>query len=185
MNDDRIEPTATWTAFHGHRQIAHGTPSAVLDAVRRTAPDTTVDALLVFDDANGQVVDTDHRVVSSLASDPLKGRGRPRLGVVAREVTLLPRHWDWLNRQRGGASAALRRLIDEARGAEQHPVPTQVNRDAAYRVLTTLAGDWPNYEEALRALFADDLPRFRSLTSAWPGDVGAYGLRLGFGESET
>jgi len=105
---------------------------------------------------------------------PKPSRGRPRLGVVAREVTLLPRHWDWLASQPGGASAALRRLVDEARRHDAGPDARRRTQEAAYRVMTALAGDRPGYEEATRALFANDLDRFNQLTAAWPPDVGAY-----------
>ena len=105
-------------------------------------------------------------------------RPRPRLGVVAREVTLLPRHWEWLADQPGGASATLRRLVDEAR---KHETPKARARRAAAtagRAMTALAGDRPNFEEAYRALDAGDRDRFEALTAGWPEDVRGYLLRV-------
>ena len=105
---------------------------------------------------------------------PKPARGRPRLGVTAREVTLLPRHWDWLATQPGGASAALRRLVDQARRDSGGADAIRQAQEATYRVMTTLAGDFPDYEEATRALFANDRQRFAQLTAGWPGDIGDY-----------
>lgn len=101
----------------------------------------------------------------------VRARGRPRLGVVAREVTLLPRHWDWLAAQPGGASVTLRRLVETARKSGVAATERRIAQDAAYRVMTTLAGDLPKYEDALRALYAGDRERFEDLISAWPADV--------------
>ncbi len=110
-------------------------------------------------------------------------RGRPRLGVAAREVTLLPRHWAWLGRQRGGASAALRRLVE---AAMQTP---EGRRDgamqAAHAFMTAIAGDLAGYEDALRALFRDDQAGFQEAIAGWPEDVAAFALRLAFGETLT
>jgi hypothetical protein len=171
----------TFTAFAGHRVVAHGPATDVARAAHAHLPD----ALLVFDDANGRQVDLDLRgsaddVVARLAParQPKAGRGRPKLGVVAREVTLLPRHWDWLAGQPGGASAALRRLVDQARRHGSSADDARRAQEAAHRVMTALAGDLPGYEEALRALYAGDRPRFDSLIAAWPGDVAAYVSRL-------
>jgi hypothetical protein len=91
--------------------------------------------------------------------------------VTAREVTLLPRHWDWLARQRGGASAALRRLVEAASKAEAGP---DARRDAAYRFMSDMCGDRLGYEEALRALYRGERERFDALIGEWPEDVGAY-----------
>ncbi|MFT4268468.1 MAG: DUF2239 family protein, partial [Xenophilus sp.] len=104
--------------------------------------------------------------------------GRPRLGVVAREVTLLPRHWDWLSRQPGGASVALRRLIDEARHSYAERDALRAAREAAYRFMTVMAGDLPGFEEAARALFAGERERFLARIEGWPGDVAAYAQKL-------
>ncbi|MCZ4315423.1 DUF2239 family protein [Comamonadaceae bacterium G21597-S1] len=108
-----------------------------------------------------------------------RGRGRPKLGVVAREVTLLPRHWDWLAAQRGGASVALRRLVEQARRADTDD--TGQRHERAYHFMSALAGDLPGFEEAIRALFADDRSRLEALLAHWPADVRAHAMHLGFG----
>jgi hypothetical protein len=100
--------------------------------------------------------------------------------VVAREVTLLPRHWDWLNAQPGGASVALRRLVDEARRTKGRSQALRARQEAAYRFLTVVAGNWPNYEEANRALFAGDAQRFAQLTDGWPSDARDHARTLAF-----
>jgi len=100
-----------------------------------------------------------------------RGRGRPKLGVVGREVTLLPRHWQWLDTQRGGASAALRRLVDETRKANSGEDAARAAQGRTQRLLTTLAGNEPGFEEALRALYARDAKGFASHTKALSADV--------------
>jgi hypothetical protein len=100
-----------------------------------------------------------------------RGRGRPRLGVVAREVTLLPRHWDWLATQPGGASAAVRRLVDSARQASADKDRVRAAKESAYRFMSAMAGDEPRFEEATRALFANNRERFAEMTAQWPRDV--------------
>ena len=107
-----------------------------------------------------------------------RGRGRPKLGVVAREVTLLPRHWDWLASQPGGASAAVRRLVDAARQTNVDKDRVRVARESAYRFMSAMAGDAPGFEEATRALFANDPARFAEMTDGWPSDVRDHARRL-------
>lgn len=109
-----------------------------------------------------------------------RGRGRPKLGVVAREVTLLPRHWEWLATQPGGASIALRKLVEEARRSGKEKARVRQARDAAYHFMQTVAGNFPGFEEATRALFADDRATFTAQIARWPGDVRDHALRLGF-----
>jgi hypothetical protein len=173
-----IFPTGGVTAFAGSRLVARGDLAAVIGAAHANRDASP----LIFDDATGRIVEFDLRgpVEEVLARLPMPAgpskpaRGRPKLGVTAREVTLLPRHWEWLATQPGGASAALRRLVDQAR---RETVDADVRRRAqevTYRLMTTLAGDFPGYEEATRALFANDRPRFDLLTAAWPGDIGDY-----------
>ena len=98
-------------------------------------------------------------------------RGRPKLGVVAREVTLLPRHWDWLNGQPGGASVTLRKLVEEARRRSSATDQAREGQEAAYRFMSAIAGDLPGFEEATRALWRRDAARFEHETDAWPKDV--------------
>lgn len=116
-------------------------------------------------------------------SEP-RGRGRPRLGVVAREITLLPRQWDWLAAQPGGASAVLRRLVDDARRNGAPRLQRRAAQEAAYRFMQAIAGDLPGYEEATRALFADDRTKLEQWIAEWPKDVRSYVLRLAFGAQD-
>jgi hypothetical protein len=180
----------TYTAFLGDRRVASGDLRALLTAVKRRRSLTAGPPVLFFEDWSGRQVDFDLRgtaaqavaraVAAHAAGEGGEGarRGRPRLGVVSREVTLLPRHWEWLEDQPNGISAALRRRVDEARKRE--PAKERARRAAlaASRVMTALAGDRPGYEEASRALFAGDRERLQSLVRVWPADVRAYVLRL-------
>jgi hypothetical protein len=99
------------------------------------------------------------------------GPGRPKLGVVAREVTLLPRHWAWLSSQPGGASVALRKLVEQARKDSQSQDQRRLSQEATYRFMSAMAGCLEGFEEAARALFAADRPRFEALTAPWPQDI--------------
>jgi hypothetical protein len=110
------------------------------------------------------------------------GRGRPKLGVIAREVTLLPRHWEWLAAQPGGASVTLRKLVEDARRNTGTQQKLRQAQETAYRFMSAMAGDFPGFEEATRALFADDRERFEQHMGEWPVDVRNYAVRLGFGE---
>jgi hypothetical protein len=174
----------SWTAFAGPRRLAAGAPSTVaLQAL--SAMDEAAPCVLVFDDASGRVVDLDLRggrdgVAQRYAPEP-RGRGRPKLGVTAREVTLLPRHWDWLAAQPGGASVALRKLVEQARRDTAGVTERRQRHEAAYRFMAALAGDLPDFEEAIRALFADDRQRFGGLVEAWPKDVAGYAEHLAWG----
>ena len=182
------------TAFVKGRRIASGHLEAVALSVK-TVTDRDRQALaLVFDDATGWQIDFDLRgtkadIVRRLANHPLvvrtkpsmpkqSGPGRPKLGVVAREVTLLPRHWEWLNAQPGGASVTLRKLVDEARKTNGTRDRTRRAAEAAYRVMSAMAGNERDYEDAIRALFAKDLTRFDASITTWPADVRDYVERL-------
>ncbi|WP_019586577.1 DUF2239 family protein [Deinococcus apachensis] len=140
--------------------------------------------MLIFKDQTGRQVDFDPRgslddvLARHVPEAPRKGPGRPKLGVVARGVTLMPRHWSWLDEQRGGTSATLRRLIDEARRHDGSKQEAARAAEAAGRVITALAGNMPNFEGASRALCAGQGGRFAGLTRTWPEDVRAYALRL-------
>lgn len=115
------------------------------------------------------------------SADEPRGRGRPKLGVVAREVTLLPRHWEWLAAQPGGASVMLRKLVEQAKRASVEKDRTRKAQERAYHFLAAIAGDLPGFEEASRALFAHDAATFSTRMRAWPGDVHDHALRLAFG----
>ena len=192
-------------AFDGHRRLAAGPLHEVALAVKSATESGVTGAVLIYDDATGRVIDLDTRgtaeeVVERLAqrvapapppeSEPnqtageLRGRGRPKLGVIAREVTLLPRHWDWLNTQPGGASVALRKLVEEARRTSGDRDRTRAAQEAAYHFMSAIAGDLPGFEEAARALFAYDRRRFGDLVAAWPEDVRDHAIKLAFADLE-
>jgi hypothetical protein len=189
-----------FTAFIGPQHLASGPLAevaiAVMNAARRPAPPP----IIIFADATGQPIDLDLRgterdVIARLpqpAPDPEaateeaatepRGRGRPKLGVVAREVTLLPRHWEWLGAQPGGASVALRKLVDEARRASGDADRARAARDAAYRFMSVMAGNLAGFEEASRALFADDRRKFVGLIAGWPDDIRDHVVKLAFSD---
>ncbi|MGV2895450.1 DUF2239 family protein [Achromobacter sp. AGC78] len=190
-------PTPHYTAFAGHRILAAGPLADVALAVKR-AMSTSSSQPLVFNDTTGQQTDLDLRGddaaiiarhassidVEADASDPAdaqpRGRGRPKLGVVPREVTLLPRHWDWLAAQPGGASVALRKLVEQARRDNEAQDQTRQRQEAAYRFMSAMTGNLPGFEEATRALYASDRERFAQCIAAWPEDVRDYAVRLGW-----
>ncbi len=170
--------TKTYSVFAGTERLAHGDLAQVARATK-LAFDQGQARLMVLDDLAGTTVELDLRgtpdeVVARLQLEPeiRPGRGRPRLGVTAREVTLLPRHWEWLATQPGGASSTLRRLIEAAR---KDPV-LQGNeaRDQFYRVMNLLAGELPGFEEASRALFAGNSARLNEAMADWPADIRSY-----------
>ena len=185
------DPSSTpCTAFDGPRFLARGALLDVALAVKAALVRRPTASVLTFEDVSGRVIDldlrgTDAEVVSRLTrhrpdgdDTPARGRGRPKLGVVAREVTLLPRHWEWLAAQPGGASQALRRLVDQARRTDGGRSRLRAAQEAAYRFMAAMAGDLPGFEEASRALFAADRDRFDRHIAAWPDDVQAYADEL-------
>jgi len=167
----------TYTAFAGDRMVASGGLAAMLRATKHYLEDEPDAGLLIFDDQSGQQVEFDLRgsveeVVAREAPAPApQGPGRPRLGVVSREVSLLPRQWEWLEQQPNGISAALRRIVDEASKRDPDAQRARRARDAASRFMTAMAGNRRGYEEASRALFAGDYERLRALTRRWPVDI--------------
>ncbi|WP_025413074.1 DUF2239 family protein [Gemmatirosa kalamazoonensis] len=182
---------ARCTAFEGTRRIASGALGEVALATKAVVERGPTGPVLVFDDDTSEPIELDLRgsdedVLRRLAPPPppaeepkaTRGPGRPRLGVVAREVTLLPRHWEWLAAQPGGASVALRRLVDEARRDREPADRLRAAREAAYRFMSAMAGDAPGFEEATRALFAGDRVRFTAQTADWPSDVRDHARRL-------
>ncbi|MBV8842700.1 MAG: DUF2239 family protein [Bryobacterales bacterium] len=174
----------SYTAFHGLQKVGGGT-LAELAVFLRNRPQGEV---LVFDDATGGQVDVDVRVQEEAARDREKSesraRGRPRLGVIAREVTLLPRHWDWLNSQPGGASVALRKLVEQARRVSGDRDRVRAAQEAAFRFMSATAGNLPGFEEALRALFAYDWRRFSTIVASWPEDIRDYAIKLAFADQD-
>jgi hypothetical protein len=176
MGDD--EAPQAFVVFSGERRVARGglaDAAAAAWGALKGGPNTLV---LVFDCTSGAVRDLDLRGTEDevrLRHQPTpeaaNRRGRPRLGVAAREVTLLPRHWDWLARQPGGASATLRKLVDGARRSDAGATDARSRTEAAYRFMSAMAGDRPGFEEAARALFAGDQDKLAGATTLWPADV--------------
>ncbi len=171
------------TAFAEHRLIASGEPREVVAAVKAAVE--AGESVLVFDDADARPVEFDLRgdlqaVLARLAppAEEKRGPGRPKLGVTAREVTLLPRHWDWLAGQPGGASVALRKLVEAALREAEGPDRVRKGREAAYRFMTAVAGDLPAYEEATRMLFAGDWTAFDAAVAGWPEGVREHARML-------
>lgn len=163
-----------YVVFHGHQRVAAGSRLDAALAAQRLAGEAEV---LIFA-PDGRSVDFDlsggPEALAGRLSPPIeppRGRGRPKLGVVAREVTLLPRHWDWLASQPGGASVALRKLVEAARRESEGPDRVRGSREAAYRFASAMAGDLPGFEEAMRALFAGDDAGFEARIEVWPADV--------------
>jgi len=199
------------TAFDGDRLLSAGPLIEVALAVKNAIAGGATGTVLTFEDATGAVVDLDLRgskaeIIARLSEQTVeaparpgtgsassaddavdapitpRGRGRPRLGVIAREVTLLPRHWEWLAGQPGGASVILRRLVDEARRASGGQSQARARQAIAYRFMSAMAGDLPGFEEATRALFAGSHESFTRQMAAWPADLRDYALKLASAE---
>jgi uncharacterized protein len=174
------------TAFAGSKRIASGDLPQVAVAAKAVWDRDKWAQVLIFDDVTSNLIEVDFRgsaedVARRLAEEaPAEPRrpGRPRLGVVAREVTLLPRHWDWLASQPGGASVALRKLVEQARLTNQGKDRRRRAQEGAYRFLSAMAGNEPGFEEATRALFAGKRERFDEMVEAWPEDVREHAKKL-------
>jgi uncharacterized protein len=176
-----VEQSARFTAFAGHRRVASGSWAQLLADTKRHL-DAGGEPVLIFGDETGNQIDVDFRgtldevLVRAGATDaPRIGPGRPKLGVTSREVSLMPRHWEWLAEQPNGVSATLRRLVDAAR--KTTPRSRQL-RDAAYRFIWAVAGNFENAEDAIRALYAKEDARLETLIERWPSDIREHVLRL-------
>jgi hypothetical protein len=195
---DNRSPTRC-TAFESSRRIATGELSQVALKTKEVLDRGEHAPVLIFDDVTGGQIEVDFRgtaeevlrrldeatsgdapaaVPAQPGSETPRGPGRPKLGVVAREVTLLPRHWDWLNSQPGGASVALRKLVEEARRANEGRDRARRSQEAAYRFMSAMAGNLPGFEEATRALFAGNRDRFDKRVESWPADVRDHARKL-------
>ena len=186
------------TAFEGFRCIASGELTQVALKTKEVIDRGGIAPVLIFDDLTSEQVEVDFRGTSAEVLKRLeetsqdspddapahsdegapRGPGRPKLGVVAREVTLLPRHWDWLNGQPGGASVALRRLVDEARRLYEGRDRVRRSQESAYRFMSAMAGNFPGFEESTRALFARDHGRFDELVEPWPVAIRDHARKL-------
>lgn len=192
-------PGTLCIAFQGSVQLAAGPLVSVADAVKVASERDPQANILIFDDLSSHPIEVDLRGSRAEVAErigrqglpdgaeetpvapelePLRGPGRPKLGVVAREITLLPRHWEWLGKQPGGASVALRKLVEEARKVNELKDRARAAQEAAYRFMSAMAGNQPGFEEATRAFFANNSERFEQLTQGWPRDVRAHALVL-------
>lgn len=183
------------TAFADAKKIASGNILEVAIKVKKYLSKDNKDQILIFDDATSNQVEIDFRgtpdsVTRRLESlmkkteseeDRKSGPGRPKLGVVAKEVTLLPEHWEWLSRQSGGASVTLRKLVEEAKKKNFAKDQIRLSQEATYKFMMVMAGDRPQYEEALRALYAGDSRKFEKLVQEWPEDIQVHVLKLAKG----
>jgi uncharacterized protein len=187
-----FDPSHRYSVFSAARRLASGPLEEVAVTAARAAARSDT-APLVFSDATGSQVDLDLRgsdedirarygarpePAAASAALVVRGRGRPKLGVVAREVTLLPEQWEWLASQPGGASVALRKLVQEARRSGSGRDRTRRAQERSYKVMVALAGDRPGFEEAARSLFASDLPALASRMERWPRDIREHVLQL-------
>jgi hypothetical protein len=193
------KPSKNSIAFDGHKLITSGNLLQTAVEVKNYLDNNPESSVLIFDSTTSQVIDVDFHgtadeVTARLARIERQapatanliaelrqaqvGPGRPKLGVVAREVTLLPRHWEWLNGQPGGASVALRKLVEQARRDSSDKDKVRESQESAYRFLSAMGGDLPGYEEALRALYASDEERFKALIAEWPIDVRDHAITV-------
>lgn len=180
----------TYTVFEGANLLFHGSLDEVVVKIKKKMGKADhADGVLIFSDITGKVMDFNFQgsekdvlkrleVFIAEAPESASGPGRPKLGVVSREVSLLPRHWEWLAGQDGGASATLRRLIDEAKKKTSGAVNAKQAQERAYKFMSAVAGDLPGYEEALRALYKKDEKIFSVQIQPWPRDVRKYAMRL-------
>ncbi|GLQ98723.1 DUF2239 family protein [Dyella mobilis] len=193
-------PPRSYTGFQGHWRLASGPLHVVALAVKLAAERDRAEPILIFDDSTGRSIDIDTRGTdedifarypaepagsegrSPSIADAPRGRGRPKLGVVAREVTLLPRHWEWLALQPGGPSVALRKLVEEGRRKYGERDQSRAAQERAYHFMSAMAGDLPGFEEASRALFANEEAKFDECMAAWPADVRVHATWLAYGE---
>lgn len=178
-------------AFEGHRRIAEGALADVALKVKKAADRDGSGPVLLFNSETSEPIEVDFRgtgkdvlarltqgVSAPAVVETPRGPGRPKLGVTAREVTLLPRHWDWLNAQPGGASVALRKLVEDACKTSGSRDRKRARQEAAYRFMSTMAGNMSDFDEAARALFAGDMAKLERLTAPWAKDVRAHVLKL-------
>lgn len=178
-----MEPKANrdYIAFADNKKIASGDIIAVALKVKKYTKNYNESSILVFDqmtshqvelDLRGTDEEVERRLTALLEPEEKKcGPGRPKLGVVSKEVTLLPQHWEWLALQPGGASVTLRKLIEEAKKKNSGKDQIRQAQDAAYKFMHAIAGDFSNYEEALRALYAADFGQLQKMISDWPKDI--------------
>ncbi len=167
----------TYTAFSGTDLLVRGSLSEVLSRTKSLVDEEPSRPVLIFEDGSGRQVDFDFTGTVKEVVDrarpklPANGPGRPRLGVVSREISLLPRHWEWLESRPEGCSGALRRLVEEAQKRDPEAEHRAQARDAAHKFLWAIAGNYLHFEEVTRALYAGDHECMFSLMVDWPPDI--------------
>lgn len=188
-------------AFSGTKRVALDALPEVVRAVKAAMAVAPDEPVLVFEASTSMPVEVDWRgsvddvlarlphgtvaeaakkSVAAVEPEPAapRGPGRPKLGVVAREVTLLPRHWEWLAAQPGGASVALRKLVEQARRANAAKDDRRKAQESAYRFMVAMAGNETGFDDAARALFAGDVPALTECVAPWPNDIRDHLLML-------
>lgn len=185
-----MESHGTYTAFEGDKLFSHGSLAEVVTKIKKRLGKAQNAPMLIFSDATGATIDfnfqgTEKEIAKRLAvfvagksPRPTEGPGRPRLGVVSREISLLPRHWEWLATQPGGASATLRRLVEDGAKRAVGSTSTKQAQERAHKFMSSVAGDRPGYEEALRALYRRDRKGFSTQIASWPEDLQGYVQKL-------
>ena len=185
-----MDAPGTYTAFDGTTQLFRGTFQEVVLKIKERIGRAENSSVLIFSDDTGKTMDFNFQggvkdvlrrldiYVPKQESGPIAGPGRPKLGVISREVSLLPRHWEWLASQPGGASATIRKLIEEARKRSSTHMSVKKIQERVYRFMSVIAGDMKGYEEALRALYKTDRRNFLLHTQDWPIDVRSHVIAL-------
>jgi hypothetical protein len=185
-----MEPTDTYTAFEGNKQIFEGSFSDVILKIKKRLDKEVNSSILIFSNSTGKTIDFNFQgnerdvlrrlevYVTDVAPIDNTGPGRPKLGVMSREVSLLPRHWEWLATQSGGASATLRNLVEEAKKKSASGNQIKLAQERTYKFMSVIAGDFEGYEEAIRALYKKDKKNFISLIQGWPNDIKNYAIEM-------
>ena len=180
----------TYTAFEGNRQLFHGSLSDIVLKIKNRLGKAENSSILIFSDSTGKTMDfnfhgserdVQRRLEVYITEEVQKdnsGPGRPKLGVISREVSLLPRHWEWLATQSGGASSTLRNLVEEAKKKLTNGNQIKQAQERTYKFMSALAGDFVGYEEALRALYKRDENNFLIQIQGWPNDVKNHAVEM-------
>lgn len=186
-----MESELKYTAFENHKILCRGNLNQVILKVKKRIDKGSNASLIIFSDDTGKSMDfnfqgSEEDVLKRLvvfhkdpdSTESIGGPGRPKLGVVSREVSLLPRHWEWLATQSGGASATLRKLVEEAKKKTATLHETKASQERTYKFMSVMAGDLKGYEEALRALYRKDKKLFLMHIHEWPEDIREHSLEL-------
>jgi hypothetical protein len=182
----KTQNSNTYTAFEGLKFLVQGDLEEVVLKVKKHIGTADISSVLIFSNSTGKTMDFNFQgtkqdvqkrlelYTSKEVNSDTSGPGRPKLGVISREISLLPNHWEWLATQSGGASSTIRNLIEDARKKSSGIVSVKQIQERAYKVMSVLAGDLENYEEALRALYKKDQKIFSQNIHSWPVDVKKY-----------